>query len=248
MSENFFKMNEDKTDILVIGSDEQKALISSRLGVLATEIKDSVRNLGVIIDSDLSFNAHISHVTKTAFFHLRNITRIRSYLSLDDAKTLVHAFVFSRLDYCNALLSGLPKKATDRLQLVQNAAARVLTKTKPWEHITPVLISLHWLPVSFRIDFKILLLVYKALHGLAPSYLSDCLPRHVPLRSLRSSSAELLEVPAKRKMKITKYGQAAFCFYGPTAWNRLPLHLKQAASVDSFKKQLKTHLFTIAFS
>ena len=245
MSENFLKLNEDKTKVLIISSIEQRESIISRLGNLAEESNTSVKNLGVTIDSELNFNTHINHVTKIAFFHLRNIARIRDYLSLNDAKTLIHAFVFSRLDYCNALLSGLPKKATDRLQLVQNAAARVLTKTKMREHITPVLASLHWLPVVFRIDFKILLLVYKALNGLAPSYLDDCLPRYVPNRTLRSSSADLLDVPT---MKYKKYGEAAFCFYGPTAWNKLPLHLRQAASVDSFKAQLKTHFFTLAFS
>ena len=114
------------------------------------------------------------------------------------------------------------------------------------EHITPVLASLHWLPVAFRIDFKILLLVFKALNGLAPSYLEDCLNRYVPGRPLRSASADLLEIPSL-EMKIRKHGEAAFCFYGPTAWNRLPLYLRQSTSVDSFKSQLKTHLFSIAF-
>ena len=245
MSENFLKLNEDKTEVLIIGSTAQRESIINRLGNLAKESNTSVKNLGVIIDAELNFNTHINHVTKIAFFHLRNIARIRAYLSLNDAKTLIHAFVFSRLDYCNALLSGLPKKTTDRLQLVQNAAARVLTKTKIREHITPVLASLHWLPVVFRIDFKILLLVYKALNGLAPSYLYNCLHRYVPTRPLRSSSADLLEVPT---MTYKKYGEAAFCFYGPTAWNKLPLHLRQAASVDSFKAQLKTYFFTLAFS
>ena len=245
MSENFLKLNEDKTEVLIIGSSEQRESITSRLGNLAEESNTSVKNLGVIIDSELNFNTHINHVTKIAFFHLRNIARIRNYLSLNDAKTLIHAFVFSRLDYCNAILSGLPKKETDRLQLVQNAAARVLTKTKMREHITPVLASLHWLPVVFRIDYKILLLVYKALNGLAPSYLSDCLPRYVPGRHLRSSNADLLDPPPK--MNYKKYGEASFCFYGPTAWNKLPLHLRQAVSVDSFKAQLKTYFFTLAF-
>ena len=113
------------------------------------------------------------------------------------------------------------------------------------EHITPVLASLHWLPVVFRIDFKILLLVYKARNGLAPSYLSDCLFKYEPNRILRSSSAELLDVPT---MSYQKYGKAAFCFYGPTIWNKLPVHLRRAPSVDSFKAQLKTHLYTLAFS
>ena len=245
MSNNFLKLNEDKTDVLVIGSSEQRDLIISRLGGLARDSSSSIRNLGVIIDADLNFDTHIGQVTKTAFFHLRNIARIRAYLSLEDAKTLIHAFIFSRLDYCNALFSGLPKKTTDRLQLVQNAAARMLTKTRMREHITPVLASLHWLPVVYRIDFKILLLVYKALNGLAPPYLVDCLSRYVPNRSLRSASADLLTVP---KMTYRKYGEAAFCFYGPTAWNKLPVHLRQAASVDIFKAQLKTYFFTLAFN
>ena len=244
MNENFLKLNEDKTEVLIIGSSQQRESITSRLGNM-TVGNTTVKNLGVIIDSELNFNTHINHVTKIAFFHLRNIARIRAYLSLDDAKTLIHAFVFSRLDYCNALFSGLPKKTTDRLQLVQNAAARVLTKTKMREHITPVLASLHWLPVVFRIEFKILLLVYKALNGLAPSYLYDCLPRYVPNRPLRSSSADLIQVP---KVTCRKHGEAAFCFYGPTAWNKLPLYLRQAASVDSFKAQLKTYFFTLAFN
>ena len=105
--------------------------------------------------------------------------------------------------------------------------------------------SLHWLPVTFRIEFKILLLVFKALNGLAPLYLAECIPRYVPGRALRSSSADLLVVP---KMQLKKYGEAAFCFYGPAAWNKLPLYLRQATTVDSFKAQLKTYLFTIAFN
>ena len=113
------------------------------------------------------------------------------------------------------------------------------------EHITPVLASLHWLPVVFRIDFKILLLVYKALNGLAPSYLHDCLPKYVPGRPLRSSTAGLLAVP---KMASKKHGEAAFCFYGPTAWNKLPLYIRQAASVDIFKAQLKTYFYALAFN
>ena len=245
MSENFLKLNEDKTEVLIIGSNEQRELVRSRLGNLGKECNTSVKSLGVIIDNDLNFKTHINHVTKIAFFHLRNIARIRDFLSLNDAKTLIHAFVFSRLDYCNAILSGLPKKETDRLQLVQNAAARVLTKTKMREHITPVLASLHWLPVVFRIDFKILLLVYKGVNGLAPSYLYDCLKRYVPNRPLRSSNADLLDPPT---VAYKKYGEAAFSFYGPTAWNKLPLYLRQAVSLESFKTQLKTYFFTLAFS
>ena len=152
----------------------------------------TVRNLGVIFDQDLSFNYHIKQTSMTAFFHLRNIAKIRHILSQNDAEKLVHAFVTSRLDYCNSLLSGCPNKSLKTLQLVQNAAARVLTKTRKRDHITPILTSLHWLPIKFRIEFKILLLTFKALNGQAPSYLKELIVPYVPTRTLRSQHAGLL--------------------------------------------------------
>ena len=113
----------------------------------------TVKDLGVTLDPDLSFDEHIKTVSRTAFFHLRNIAKIRHFLSKNDAEKLIHAFVTSRLDYCNAILSGYPDKAINKLQLVLNTAARILTRTKTFDHITPVLASLHWLPVKARADF-----------------------------------------------------------------------------------------------
>lgn len=185
------------------------------------------------MDSELNFKSHISNVTKVAFYHLRNIARIRSYLSTLDAKKLTHALVFSRLDYCNALYSGLTKKAIDWLQLVQNSAARILTKTRKRDDITPVWASLHWLPVTLRIDFKTLLLVFKAQNGLAPLYLSDCLSEYNPNHLLRSFNAGLFNIP---QMNGKKYGKAAFCSYALKIWNALPPQIKQATSIDNFKK------------
>ncbi len=143
---------------------------------------------------NLSFENHISHVTKTAFFHLRNIAKLRNMLSVSDAEKLVHAFMTSRLDYCNALLGGCPASSINKLQIVQNAAARVLTRSRKYDHITPILQSLHWLPIKFRISYKILLLAYKALNDLAPAYLTNLLSRYNPTRSLRSQNSGLLVV------------------------------------------------------
>ncbi len=98
------------------------------------------------------FENHISHVTKTAFFHLRNIAKLRNMLSVSDAEKLVHAFMTSRLDYCNALLGGYPASSKNKLQIVQNSAARILTRSRKYDHITPILQSLHWLPITFRSD------------------------------------------------------------------------------------------------
>ncbi len=124
-----------------------------------------------LYQNKLFFEKHISNVTKTAFFHLRNIAKLRNMLPVSDAEKLVHAFMTSRLDYCNALLGGCPASSINKLQVVQNAAARVLTRSRKYDHITPILQSLHWLPIKFRISYKILLLTYKG-----PKWFSSCVP------------------------------------------------------------------------
>ncbi len=140
-------------------------------------------------------------------------------LSVSDAEKLVHAFMTSRLDYCNALLGGCPASSLNKLQIVQNAAARVLTRSRKYDHITPILQSLHWLPIKFRISYKILLLAYKALNDLAPAYLTNLLSCYNPTRSLRSHNSGLLVVP--RIAKSTKGGRT-FSYLAPKLWNSLP--------------------------
>ncbi len=121
---------------------------------------------------------------------LRAKEKEKDMLSVSDAEKLVHAFMTSRLDYCNALLDGCPASSINKLQIVQNAAARVLTRSRKYDHITPMLQSLHWLPIKFRISYKILLLAYKALNDLAPAYLTNLLSRYNPTRSLRNTTLD----------------------------------------------------------
>ncbi len=130
---------------------------------------------------------------------LKGLHKLKNVLSFNDLEVVIHAFISTRLDYCNTLYAGINQFSLSRLQLVQNAAARFLTGTKTREHITPVLASLHCLSVKFRVDFKVLVFVFKALHGLAPIYISDLLHFYSPVRTLRSSSQKLLIVP---KFKI----------------------------------------------
>ncbi len=137
---------------------------------------------------------------------------MRRFLNFNDTEKLIHAFISSRLDYCNALFSSLNHHNLSCLQLVQNAAARQLTRTKLYHHITPALATLHWLPVYFRIDFNIILLTYKALNGLAPLYLTELLKPYETGRCLRSSFNELLAVPRTRYK--TK-GDRAFAVRAP---------------------------------
>ncbi len=197
----------------------------------------TVKNMGVVLDVNLSFDNHISNVTKTAFFHLRNISKLRNMLSVSDAEKLVHAFMTSRLDYCNALLGGCPASSINKLQIVQNAAARVLTTSRKYDYITPILQSLHWLPIKFRFSYKILLLAYKALNDLAPAYLTNLLSRYNPTCSLRSQNSGLLVVP--RIAKSTKGGRT-FSYLAPKLWNSLPENVRGSDTLSLFKSRLKT--------
>ncbi len=151
MTNNYLLLNLDKTGILLIGpKNSTQNIMDHNLqldGCLFTSSK--VKNIGVVLDSNLYFE-NFSHVTKTAFFHLRNIVLLRNMLTVSDAEKLVHAFMTSRLDYCNALLGGCPASSINKLQIVQNAAARVLTRSRKYDHITPILQSLQmWLKLSY---------------------------------------------------------------------------------------------------
>ena len=193
----------------------------------------------------MRMNVHICKICSKAFRGLYNVRQIRKFLTAQSTKTLIHAFVSSHLDYCNALLFGLPKYQIDRLHKVQNAAARVIFRIAKFDHITPALIDLHWLPVSFGVQFKLLLLVYKALHNQSPSYINDLLSlKPATNNALRSSAKSRLVVP---KVNCSTFGDRAFAHAAPVLWNSLPLIIRTSSSLPIFKKQLKTFLFKKAF-
>lgn len=152
LTSNSLKLNMDKTETIFIGTPALTSNIptsySCEIAGLHIKTSTSVKNVGVIFDSTLSFQSHIKSVTKSAFFHLRRISQLRPFISSKDAETVIHAFVSSRIDYCNALFIGLPASLISRIQYIQNSAARILTHTKRSAHITPILYDLHWLPVA----------------------------------------------------------------------------------------------------
>ncbi len=201
MCQNVLQLNKEKTEVIVFVNKDEVLKVNAYLDSRGQTTKNQVRNLGVILETDLSFSSHVKAVTKSAYYHLKNIAIIRCFVYSQDLEKLVHAFITSRVDYCNGLLTGLPKKTIRQLQLIQNAAARILTRTRKSEHITPVLRSLHWLPVIFRIDFKVLLLVYKSLNGLEPKYMADMLSEFKPNRPLRSVGSSQLEIPGFTQKK-----------------------------------------------
>ena len=147
--------------------------------------------------------------------------------------------VTSRLDYANALLYGISNTSLERIQKVQNAAARIVTLTSNRDHITSVLYNLHWLAIKERIEYKILLITFKALSGLAPRYIIDLLCVYVPKRNLRSSSDRKLVVPT---YNLETYGRRSFRVSAPILWNSLPQNIRLCDSIETFKRELKTHL------
>ena len=252
MASNRLKLNPSKTEIIWLGSAGQlQRCPMTPLFIAGAWITPSsrVRNLGVIIDGALTMGAHVDKLVGICFFHLRQLRIMRRTLDVDAAHALVRALIHSRLDYCNSVLAGLPAYMFKRLQSVLNAAARLVLQLPGRQSVSiPMAEKLHWLGFPHRVTYKLCILVYKGLHGLAPDYLSRrCVRvRDVPGRAhLRSASAGQLMVPITNKRMI---GDKGFSHCGPVAWNNLPLHLRSddcTPSLDWFKKHLKTALFKL---
>jgi hypothetical protein len=247
MSVNLLKLNQEKTEVMVVstrGNLQRHNLRSLSFVDTQLEVNSKVKDLGVVFDAVFSMEKHIKEVCKSTYYHLFNIARVRKCLDQKTAETLVHSLITSKLDYCNSVLSGVSDKHLRRLQMVQNSAARIVTMSRKRDHITPVLERLHWLPVKFRIQYKILLFTYKILNGMAPSYLEELLVWYQPSRSLRSCQQHLLHVP---RTKLKGFGDRAFSVNAPRLWNALPLHIRASTSLNGFKRDLKTYLFELSY-
>ncbi len=185
MKEHHLQLNLAKTELLVFpATPTLQHDFTIQLGSSTITPSASVRNLGVIFDDQLTFKEHIAKTARSCRFALHNIRKIRSFLTEHAAQLLVQALVISRLDYCNALLVGLPSNTIKPLQMIQNAAARLVFNEPKRAHVTPLFVSLHWLPVAARIQFKTLMLAYRTTTGSAPTYFHSLLRIYIPSRSL----------------------------------------------------------------
>jgi hypothetical protein len=246
MASNFLKLNDDKTEFLIIGSSNQLKKVTTtglKVGTVDVSPSASARNIGAHFDTTLKLDKHVNAICCAAWSQIRNIGKIRKYLSDEHTATLIHAFVTTKLDHNNSLLYGCSKQLISKLQKIQNTAAKLVTKKKKFDHVTPILRELHWLPVIHRINYKIALLVYKCLNDQGPAYLKDLLHFYKPSRSLRSAKSLLLTVP---RVKLT-YGMRSFSYAAPTIWNDLPINIRSAKTTDAFKSQLKSYYFKTAF-
>ena len=238
------KINDNKTEFAILGNRQQLRKIYNNdiyitVGLNRIYPSDTVRNLGFHFDSEMNLSCNINNVCKKSYFQLHKLHQIKYYLSPKILESLVHAFITSNLDYCNSLYINLPKKAINKLQKIQNSAARLITGSSKYCHITPILQQLHWLPVSKRVKFKVLTTVFKCLNNMAPKYLSDNIKIYIPTRNLRSiNQYKLIEPPT-----TNNYGKRSFFYAGPFLWNQLPLTIRKLTSYSLFKKELKTHIF-----
>ncbi|KAF7248278.1 putative sodium-coupled neutral amino acid transporter 11 [Varanus komodoensis] len=223
------KLNPDKTEVLLVGgSGFGEGELNLVLNGVALPPRDKVHSLGVLLDPELSLEAQVTVVARSAFLQLRLIHQLRPYLEYDCLATVTHALVTSRLDFCNALYVGLPLKMVRILQLVQNRAARLLTGTGRYVHMTPVLRQLHWLPIEVRAQFKVLVMTYKALNGLGPGYLKERLHPYMSARPLRSVGEALLREPSMEEIRRVVTRRRAFSAVAPKLWNVLPREVRLA--------------------
>ena len=173
------KLNDSKTEFIIFGTSrslEKVKTKSIKTGNITISPANSVRNIGAMFDSEMKMEVQVKRVSSSAWYQLYNISTIRQHITTDQTKIVIHAYVTSKLNFNNALLYNIPQYIRNRLQLVQNAAAKVITGNKKHGHVTPILYDLHWLLIEQRIVFKLLLTCYKALNDVGPLYIKDLLP------------------------------------------------------------------------
>ena len=251
MSSNCLKLNSDKTQLIVISTKYRlKNIDAASVCINNSNIvsQQSVIDLGVSVDSQLTMQPHITNVVKSCWYQLKQLWSIRKSITTDTAKTLVQTFVCNKIDYCNSILYGVSQTNLKCLQSVLNGAARLVSQRRKYDHITDIIRDdLHLLLISQRIPFKLFTYIYKCIHCEAPHYLMNCC---VSVSSdswrsrLRSAVRGDLQVPRVK----SAIGSRGFGVAGPKLWNSLPNPLRDPSlSFEMFRKMLKTHLFSMAY-
>ena len=229
---------------MLIGTRKQCAKLPNlfiSIGNTAIKPGEKARNLGAVLDANLSLKSRVDSLCSSAGSCLYDIRLARKYLTKEAAEKAILAFVTSRLDCNNSLLYGLPVSELQKMQEIQNCAARILTGVNRHSHITPVLKQLHWLQITHGIKYKIIVLTYKCINNLAPKYLTELVTLRTAERRTRSTDDNLKIEPPRTKLVTA--GDRAFISASPHLWNKLPYALRAMDSLETFKYRLKTHLF-----
>src|SRR6266536_3408082 len=250
MRANRLQLNTAKTEVIWFSSSRRQHQIpatSLQVGSDTVIPASSVRDLGIYLDCDVSMKTHVSKTVSCCFSILRQIRSIRRSVTRSVTASLAVALVLYRLDYRNATLAGLPDPQPDRIQSVLNAAARLVYSSRKYDHITPILSELHWLRVPQRIEYKLAVLTYRCMNGLAPQYLADDFQRVADIdsrRRLRSAVTNKLFFPFFRRATL---GGRSFNAAAARVWNSLSSAVTSSASLSSFKRALKTELYTRSY-
>ena len=252
MDQNVLKLNMDKTEFIYFGSRQQLAnCVYSNITIMDNIISRSteIKYLGVWLDQELKFHKHIVTKCQIAAINIHHLRSIRKHLTVESAKQIASALVLSHLDYSNGVLIGVSDSLINRLQRIQNWAAKVVLGYSRYDSSSSALYQLHWLPIRHRIIFKVITVVFKCIHGTAPKYLRDLISKRQFTRVSRSASASesaiVLQVPFTRR---DTFADRAFSVAGPRWWNDLPANIRSITDYLIFRKQLKCHLFNIAFN
>ena len=244
MMTNKLKLNDNKTEVVLLGTRQQLEKLESngefkvKTGSEIIKPVSSARNLGYFMESQLKSKTHITKVCGTSYSTLKNIARIHSLLTPETAKIIVQGLVINKLDYCNALLLGTSGHQLSRLQMTQNMGCRVISSLKKHDHVSNAMKELHWLKVQEWIQYKVLVTMYQCVNGLAPSFLTNLLD--MTRKHLRSDTQGKLPIP---HCSLSQVCNSSIRYAGPRLWNELPQHLWSANSLGTFKSLLKTHLF-----
>lgn len=251
MADNFLKMNDTKTVIVEIYSPYSAVHPRNNFNLddCIIERSASAKNLGYWFDQHLDLSVQLSKISKTCYINMRNIGKLGSKLTKSLKIQLVHSYIHYFIDNCNATYFGMNEFQLQKLQNIQNAAVRFIFGLKGkerWQPISPLLKKLHFLPVRYRIKFKIAILAYKCINNIAPQYLTDLLTiRHPQSKAVRSDNDFFL-LQEQREPRCSK-SKGAFSYSAPKIWNSLPFKLRSISTVDAFRSALKTYLFRCAF-
>ena len=247
-SQNFLKLNEKKTKFLSISSKRSNYIIKNLKIMESFSVESKVRNLGVLFDNKLDFNAQINHVCKCGFNLLRNLRRLSGKLTSTSLKIqIVQACILTHIDYCNSLYINLPDVQIKKLQRLINSSIRYIYNIRLSDDysITQLMQKCHFLPIRARLEFKSNLLVFKCLNGTSPNYLAELVHIKTSLNSLRINNDKfLLELP---KLYSNCQKNRSFSQSAPDIWNALPLHIRQTDNLNMFKSKLKTYLYSKYF-
>ena len=238
-------MNTTKTEFIMFGSRQQlEKCTTDHINIAGDSVKREgcIRYLVAFLDETLTFKEHVKRKCRVAMLNYFRIKSIRKYLTKEATEVLVLSLVVSHLDYCNVILYGIADCDIAKLQRIQNMCAKLVLNRKWSDSSKTSLYDLHWLPVKARINFKLLTYMYNCSISHAPGYLTELLSKSLPARTLRSTAKTLasFDVPFNKRKT---FADRSFGTAGPKLWNALPGDIKNAKSVDSFKKMLKTHYF-----